>query len=150
MEQVYPLAKQFKIKYPFCICWRMKRHARIVEQYLNPGEKVIYAFCGQRNDNPLDIVTSCVVALTNKRILVGQKRLLWGHFYYAITPDMFNDMEVRSGILWGKVMIDTVKELMVISNLQKKALDEIETKVTAYMMEEKKKYGGRKPHTHNC
>lgn len=53
---------------------------------------------------------------------------------------MFNDLKVNSGILWGKIMIDTVKEFAVISNLSKDSLSEIETKITQYMMNEKKKY----------
>ena len=53
---------------------------------------------------------------------------------------MFNDLTVYAGLIWGKVKIDTIKELVYVSNLSKKSLDEIETKVTEYMMEEKKKY----------
>lgn len=70
-------------------------------------------------------------------------RLLFGYFLYSITPDMFNDLTVYSGLIWGKVAIDTVKEIVYVSNLSKKSLDEIETKVTEYMMEEKKKYAIR-------
>ena len=53
---------------------------------------------------------------------------------------MFNDLTVISGLIWGKIKIDTIKELVTISNLSKAALDEIETSVTKYMMEEKKEY----------
>ena len=53
---------------------------------------------------------------------------------------MFNDLTVYSGLIFGKVTIDTVKELVYISNLSKSSLDEIETNVTEYMMREKKKY----------
>ena len=44
------------------------------------------------------------------------------------------------GIIWGKIDIDTVKEVVHLSNLQRESLDEIETVITEYMMEEKKKY----------
>ena len=54
---------------------------------------------------------------------------------------MFNDIKVKSGIIWGKIYIDTVKEFIPLSNIQNDALDEIETNITEYMMEEKKKYG---------
>ena len=94
-----------------------------------------------KNDYLFDIITSCVVALTNKRILIGQKRLLFGYFFTAITPDLFNDLKVKSGLIWGKIYIDTVKEFIPLSHIQNDALDEIETNVTEYMMEEKKKYG---------
>ena len=61
----------------------------------------------------------------------------------SITPDMFNDLTVVSGLVWGKVIIDTIKEQVYISNLSKRSLDEIETMVTEYMMAEKKKYAER-------
>ena len=57
---------------------------------------------------------------------------------------MFNDLTVVSGFIWGKVVIDTIKEEVYVSNLSKRSLDEIETNVTEYMMEEKKKYPPRK------
>ena len=58
----------------------------------------------------------------------------------AITPDMFNDLTVSTGLIWGKVFIDTVKETVILSNISKDAIDDIETQITEYMMEEKKKY----------
>ena len=58
----------------------------------------------------------------------------------SVTPDMFNDLEVVKKIIWGQVHIDTIKEVMKFSNIQPSALAEIESSVTAYMMEEKKKY----------
>ncbi len=141
MTLVAKRAKEFKRRYPATIAWRISAHAKVIETHLNPGEEVQYIFAGQKNDNPLDIITSCVVALTNKRILIGQKRLIFGYFFTAITPDMFNDIKVKSGIIWGKIYIDTVKEFIPLSNIQNDALDEIETNITEYMMEEKKKYG---------
>ena len=141
MSIVAERAKEFKRRYPATIAWRLESHARVIDNHLNPGEEVQYIFVGQKNDNPLDIITSCVVALTNKRILIGQKRLIFGYFFTAITPDMFNDLKVKAGIIWGLIYIDTVKEFIPLSNIQKDALDEIETNITEYMMEEKKKYG---------
>lgn len=141
MSIVAERAKEFKRRYPATIAWRLDAHAKVIENHLNTGEEVQYIFVGQKNDNPLDIITSCVVALTNKRILIGQKRLIFGYFFTAITPDMFNDLKVKAGIIWGRIYIDTVKEFIPLSNIQKDALDEIETNITEYMMEEKKKYG---------
>ena len=65
---------------------------------------------------------------------------MFGYFFTAITPDMFNDLTVKMGIIWGKVIIDTIKEEVVLSNIQRGALDEIETNITEYMMKEKQKY----------
>ena len=138
---VYQKVKEFKRKYPWTVSWRLKKHSKVVESHLNPGEVVKYAFAAQKNDNPFDIITTYVVVLTNKRLVLGTKRLLFGYFFKAITPDMFNDITVKMGIVWGKIVIDTVKEVVYLSNIQKDALDEIDTAVTEYMMKEKKKYG---------
>ena len=140
MSIVYEKAKQFKKRYPLTIAWRLKKHSKIIDLHLNPGEEVKYVFACQKNDHPIDIITTYVIALTNKRILLGQKRLLFGYFFTAITPDMFNDLEVKMGIVWGKIIIDTVKETVYLSNIERDALDEIETNITEYMMKEKQKY----------
>ena len=70
----------------------------------------------------------------------GHSEVVFGYFLYSITPDMFNDLTVYSGLFFGKICIDTIKELIYVTNLSKRSLDEIETKITEYMMEEKKKY----------
>ncbi|MBE6138861.1 MAG: hypothetical protein E7173_03935 [Firmicutes bacterium] len=138
---VYEKIRQFKDKYPMTVAWRLKRHCEIIDMHLNPDETVEYAFVAQKNDNPIDIITTAAIVLTNKRILIGQKRLLFGYFYTAITPDMFNDLSLKMGLIWGKVYIDTVKEVIRLSNLQREALPEIETAITEYMIREKQKYG---------
>jgi hypothetical protein len=130
----------FKNKYPMTVGRRLKKHAEIISRFLNPGEEVTYSFYAQKNDNPIDIITTCVVALTNKRLLIAQKRVIFGYFYYSITPDMFNDLQVRVGPIWGKIYIDTVNELVALSNIDKKALPEIERKVSEFMMTEKRKF----------
>ncbi|MBQ8131403.1 MAG: PH domain-containing protein [Bacilli bacterium] len=140
MGKVYEQALRFKEKYPFTIGWRLKQNASIVERHLNPDEEPIYTFVAQKNDNPLDIVSTGVVCLTNKRILIGRKRIIIGYWLDSITPDMFNDLKVKSGILWGKIHIDTVKEFVTLSNISKEALAEIETNITSYMLEAKKLY----------
>ena len=135
---IYEMIKDFKKKYPSTVGWRLKKHCKVVEEYINPGEKVLYAFYGQKNNDWYDICTTCVVVLTNKRILIGQKRVVWGSFFSQITPDLYNDMLIYKGLLFGKITIDTVKELVVISDLSKAALDEIETNISEFMMNAKK------------
>ncbi len=141
MNDVYKHVLLYKKKFPGGVTWwRLKKHSEIVAQHLNPGEKVMYAFAGQKNDKFYDLTSTCVVALTNKRIMIGQKRVVWGYFFSTITPDLYNDMQVYQGLIWGKITIDTVKEEVVISNLAKDSLREIETQITEFMMKEKKKY----------
>ena len=141
MKSVYELALEFKKRHPFTIGWRIRQNSSVVEKHLNADEHVLYAFVAQKNNNPFNILGTAVIALTNKRILIGRKRVVIGYFLNSITPDMFNDLKVTSGILWGKIYIDTVKEFIALSNISKDALAEIENAISSYMMEEKKKYG---------
>ena len=145
MSITYQMARNFKRKYPLTVAWRIKQHCKIIDKHINPDEKVLYVFIGQKNASSLDFVNTYVFALTNKRLIYATKRLVFGYFFYAITPDMFNDLTVKQGLIWGKIIIDSVKEEVLLSNISKNALDEIETKITQYMMEEKKKYH---PHDH--
>lgn len=140
-KTVYQYLLEFKRKYPMTISWRLKKHAKIIEKHLNPGEKVLYAFTAQKNDNPFDIVSSYAIVLTNKRIMMGSKRVIFGYFFTTITPELFNDLKVNMGIIWGKIHIDTIKEFVALSNIDRNALSEIETRITEFMMSEKKKIG---------
>lgn len=137
---VYEYVKQFKKKYPLTIAWRLKAHSKIVERHLNPGEEVLYAFVAQKNDTYAEMTRTFVIALTNRRLLIGQKRLIYGYLLLSITPDLFNDLTVRSDMLWGTIIIDTLKERVKLTNIQNEALPEIETVITDYMMKEKQKY----------
>ena len=140
MGEVYNKALKFKRIHRGGVVWNLRSHCEVVEKHLNPGEEVIAAFAGQKNEKFYEIFTTCVVVLTNKRILIGQKRVAWGYFLKSITPDLYNDLSVYQGLIWGKITIDTVKEVVTISNLPKSGLDEIETSISEMMMAEKQKY----------
>ncbi len=140
MSKIYEMAFEFKDRHPGTISFRTKKHCKILEKHLNSDEEPYYAFVAQKNDSQFDIFMSCVVLLTNKRILIGQKRLIFGYMFTSITPDMFNDLKIKMGVIWGRVYIDTLKEKIKLSNISRKALPEIETRITEYMMKEKKKY----------
>lgn len=140
---VYEKVLKFQQKYPMTVAWRLKQNSSVIEKHLKPGEKVLYAFAAQKNDNPFNIISTAVIALTNERILIGRKRVVFGYFLDVITPDMFNDLKVLSGMFWGKIYVDTVKEFVTLSNISKDSLSEIETKISTFMMEEKRKYGYR-------
>ena len=139
-NSIYKRVLKFKEKYPMTIAWRLRKNSEVLERHLNPDEEVIYAFAAQKNDNPFNIFETSVIALTTKRILIGRKRIVFGYFLNSITPDMFNDLKIAGGLIWGKVYIDTVKEFVTLSNISNDALTEIETEISSYMMEAKKEY----------
>ena len=132
--------RKFKKKYPLTIAWRLKSNLSIVEKHLNYDEKVEYIFAGQKNNRFYDIFSTGVVAITNKRILIGRKRVVFGYALDSVMPYMYNDLNVRAGIIWGKIVIDTVKEEVIFSNIDKAALSEIETNITETMIKLKKEY----------
>ena len=139
MSKTYNFIQEFSKKYPGTVAWRKKAHAKVIDKHLNPEEKVSYAFCAQKGFSSFDIFNTYAVAITNKRIIIAQKRLLFGYLFISVTPDLFNDLSIKTGIIWGKACIDTAKEVIVLSNLSKSSVDEIETNITEFMMEEKKK-----------
>jgi len=141
MSSSYNLARQFTSKYPMSIVWRVKRHCKVLDKHLNSGEEILYVFAGQKNDTFINIFNTYVIAFTNKRIILATKRVLFGYFFKSITPDMYNDLTVHRGLIWGSIILDTVKEVITITNIDKGALDEIETNVTEIMLKHKKEFG---------
>jgi len=140
MKSSYEFVKIYKKKYPMTISWRLKKHCKVIDKHLNDGEKVLYAFAGQKSDSPFSLMSTNVFAFTNKRIIVATKRLLFGYFFKSITPDMYNDLTVKRGLFFGGVSIDTVKEVIHISNVDVRSLDEIETHISEIMIKHKKDY----------
>jgi len=144
-EDVYQSCKKFMKKYPKTIAWRIKKHSSVVQEHINDDEVVLYSFAGQKNSNFLQPFFTTVVVFTNKRMLLGRKRYLVRYYYTSITPDMLNDFELRTNILFGVIEIDTVKEHFTIGCLDKKSLSSIEDALSKYMVNEKLKYMKKNP-----
>ena len=137
-NEVYAKASEFLKRNPGTIAWRLKQHCKVAGEHINDDEKILYAFAAQKGPSVFDIISTHVVVVTNKRLVVAQKRLFFGYLYYSITPDMFNDFTIKMGLIWGNAIIDTVKETVVLSNLSSSALGEVETVLTKYIMQKKR------------
>lgn len=141
MEQnSYELLKQFRNKFPGSVSWRLKKHCKVIDMHLNPNERVNFIFSGQLDIKPLSLFNTGVIAVTNERLIIAQKKLIVGYKFSSITPDLYNDLTVKAGIIWGTIIIDTVREQVYVSDLGKDSLPEIETEITMFMQEAKKKY----------
>ena len=138
-RDVFKSCNDFKKKFPMTIAWRIKEHSNIIQNHLNDDEVILYSFVGQKNLHWYEIFFTTAIVLTNKRMLLGRKRFFGQYSYSSITPDMLNDFEIRSNLIWGAVEIDTVKEHFIISNLDKKSLPEIEDAISKYLVNEKLK-----------
>ena len=126
---------RFKSKYPLTVGWRLNKNSRVLLEHLHDDEVIKYAFYAQKNKSSLDVTSTGIIAVTNKRLVIARDRVVIGYFFDSITADMFNDLKVRSGIIWGKIIIDTVNELIILTNISKSALPEIEEEVTSAMLE---------------
>lgn len=145
MEQSsYELLKRFRNKFPGSVSWRVKKHCKIIDMHLNPNEKINFIFAGQLDIKPLSLFNTGVIAVTNERLIIAQKKLIVGYKFSSITPDLYNDLTVKAGLIWGTIIIDTVREQVYVSDLDKEALPEIETEITMFMQEAKKKYAKKK------
>ena len=133
MSETLKKLYEYNSNNPGSVGWRLKKHCAVIDKHLNKDEKVLFAFTGQKNEMFYELFNTCVVVLTDRRIIVAQKRVVWGYFLKSITAEMFNDLSVYQGLIWGKVKIDTVKEEVVISNISKLGLDDIETNITNVM-----------------
>lgn len=141
MNNSYGLVKGFLKKFPMTIAWRVRQHSKIIDKHLNDGENILYMFAGQKNDSSINIFNTYVIVFTNKRIILATKRVLFGYFFKSITPDMYNDLTVHRGLIWGSIVIDTIKEVITISNIDVKALDDIETNIIEVILKQKKELG---------
>ena len=137
-KEIYEKVLDFKRRFPTTISWRLKQHSKLASELINNDEEILYAFAAQKAPNSFNVFSTFICALTDKRIVLAQKRLLYGYFYYSITPDMFNDLTLNMGLIWGKAIIDTVKEQVYLTNLSNGALKEIETVLSKYMIQKKR------------
>lgn len=137
-NEIYKKVLDFKRRFPLTISWRLRAHSKVAAELINKDEEILYAFAAQKSVTSFNFFSTFVFVMTDKRIVLAQKRLLFGYFYYSITPDMFNDLTIRMGLIWGKAIIDTVREQVYLSGLTKGSLGELETVLSKYMIQKKR------------
>ena len=137
---VYEKCKVFLKKYPYTIHWRLKKHAKVVQQHINDDEVVLFSFVGQMGASIIQPFYTTIVVFTNKRMLLGRSMFFGRSYYSSITPDMLNDFEIMTNLLYGTVVMDTIKEHVIIGCLDKRSLIAVEDALSKYMVNEKLKY----------
>lgn len=140
-KTIYEEARDFRKRYPLTIAFRLKANSAVVQKHLDAGETPLYTFVGQKRKDHMGRNQTAVVTITDKRILIGRSKLFhFGYTLNVITPDMFNDLRVECGPIFGSVILDTIKEKVIITHLDRRSLDDIENHVSGTMMNLKKQY----------
>lgn len=108
--------------------WGVK-HFRVIAEKLLSGEEFMMAFIGLHNYvSATKHDQNYAYAITNKRILMGQKLKIAGENFQAIYLDNINDITFSSGLILGVLTIDTIKEVFNVG-LDKNSAKEISAKV---------------------
>ena len=112
--------------YKYCIDnkfgsgWNEKwgeKHFKIIEDNLMDGEKVYTAFIGLHNYISLTKHdNNFAYAITNKRIMMAQKSTIAGEKFQTVSLENINDITFQSGIAYGTVTIDTIREIFNIGS----------------------------------
>lgn len=111
--------------YQYCIDnnfgsgWNEKwgeKHFAIIESNLMNDEKVYMAFMGLHNYiSATKHDSNFAYVITNKRIMIAQKNNIAGETFQTISLKNINDITFVSGVAFGIVTIDTIKETFSIA-----------------------------------
>jgi hypothetical protein len=122
MKSIYEKALEFKNRYPGTFGYRLKKHAKVIEDNLLEGEKVTNVYCGS-----LGTFDTAILAITNKRIILGHKKLFFGSKCVSINNDKICSVNAYNGMIWGKVIISSLSDdYFALYHLGKKASTKIQ------------------------
>lgn len=89
--------------------WALK-HFSIIEKALSKDEEVLMCFIGLHNYiSPTKHDQNYAYAVTSKRIMMAQQRVV-GQNFQSVMLSNLNDVSMRTGVVFGAITIDTIKE----------------------------------------
>lgn len=113
-ENMYHYCKENKFGSGFNEKWGVK-HFKVLQDNLILGEKVLMTFIGLHNyQSATKHDSNYAYAITNKRILFGQKSLT-GEKFKAVNHERINDITFNKGLVFGVLTIDTPQEIFNIA-----------------------------------
>ncbi|MFJ6413784.1 PH domain-containing protein [Terribacillus saccharophilus] len=89
--------------------WALK-HFKVLEDNLLPDEIVVMTFIGVHNYGHSDYFGHCAYAVSNKRIMIGQKKTGFGQGFITVSHNKINDITFETGAVNGVITIDTPQE----------------------------------------
>lgn len=95
--------------------WTLK-HFKVVENQLNQGEEVLFAFVGLFNYISMSKHDhNYAIAITKNRIIAAQKKMM-GENVKIILRKHLNDVTKSTGMVYGILAIDTIKEVFNVAS----------------------------------
>lgn len=95
--------------------WGVK-HFEILENNLIDNEEVKMTFIGLHNyKSSTKHDGNFAYAVTNKRIIFGQKQTIAGEKFKTVSLNNINDITFTSGLVFGIVTVDTTKETFSVA-----------------------------------
>ena len=102
--------------------WGIK-HFRLIENALHNDEDVIMCFIGLHNyQSTTSSDNNFAYAITNKRILMAQQKMI-GQVLQSVAIDNLNDITLNSGMVFGVITVDTIKEKFNVAIAKQMALN---------------------------
>ncbi len=135
-QEMYKYCKNNKFGTGIIKSWSLK-HFSIIQSALSTDENVIMCFMGLHNyKSPGKHDRNFAYAVTNKRIIMAQKKLI-GKNFQTIFLDNINDVTFSSSLVYGIITIDTLKEKFNVA-LDKSQANNINLKIHDVLYELKK------------
>ena len=130
-ENMYRYCKENKFGSGFNEKWGVK-HFKVLQDNLIRGEKVLMTFIGLHNyQSATKHDSNYAYAITNKRILFGQKSIT-GEKFKAVNHERINDITFDKGLVFGVLTIDTPQEIFNIA-LDKASATSINSEIHAVL-----------------
>lgn len=108
-KEMYDYCTEKKFGSGFNKTWGLK-HFGVVESNLTSDENVLMCFIGLHNYvSVTQHESNFAYAITNKRVIFGQKKII-GENSKTVYLDQLNDITFKSGLMFGIITIDTIKE----------------------------------------
>ncbi|GAA0697922.1 hypothetical protein GCM10008904_02360 [Paraclostridium ghonii] len=114
-EGMYKYCLNNKLGSGFNEKWGVK-HFKVIEKNLLSNEEVKMAFIGIHNYiSATNHNGHFAYAITNKRMIMGQKKQISGENFQSVSLDYINDITFTSGVFSGTLTIDTIKEVFNVN-----------------------------------
>lgn len=93
-----------------------RKHFDVVEEQLQDGERVSVSFVGLHEQQGSGLGGNFAYAITNKRLIMGQRGVLGRDKTKTVLIEHLNDITIKNSMTWRIIEIDTIKDHFLIKN----------------------------------